>query len=580
MEEEKEKVKKEKEKDLEERRKRRKQKKEQNEDENKEITQQKGAQGGSETKLRKKIEEKKQKDKLEVPQLSTQNKTFNNLVKVESEMEIKEDLNNFSIPEFDIDKGSIPSSIKGKDINSELNIKNKEIITLIPDIKLQSHKIKAGLEINDAVPEIVGEKKVVRIPQIKADTADRVYPYESFLSEKPFLSPDLNEQEEEKTPSVKVKDSVTPIGEGGEGKEAELEELPDPFELFFKGEGSKKIEGDEPLVICLDDSKNDSFMGTLRTMCKRIFREKKGGNPQPLIIRDFEEFEEEQRWMEAEDKIFSLQLEKEEWDELDWEKIWSRIEQLFSQNFGYIILNYDYNINQVGVEHIVKIINLTPRDLDDNIQKKIAEICWGFLPIEPQSPQDTMFEEGRIYFEEYLKEIGKEERGIFADATNQSKSKESNLHLRLKWFIVKKLVERLREEGEDLKTPKQIEEIINTEEEIINTKITPDVRYRDQVFEVETLFAEDRQGRTPRNKLIYTFKKYEGTDISEINIILDNLTYLRHLKDIFHLKRNYQDWMEKTNKEVNFLTLDLRNEKFVNFNEFINELKKIDEIAF
>ncbi len=191
-----------------------------------------------------------------------------------------------------------------------------------------------------------------------------------------------------------------------------------------------------------------------------------------------------------------------------------------------------------------------------------------------------MFEEGRIYFEEYLKEIGKEERGIFADATNQSKSKESNLHLRLKWFIVKKLVERLREEGEDLKTPKQIEEIINTEEEIINTKITPDVRYRDQVFEVETLFAEDRQGRTPRNKLIYTFKKYEGTDISEINIILDNLTYLRHLKDIFHLKRNYQDWMEKTNKEVNFLTLDLRNEKFVNFNEFINELKKIDEIAF
>ncbi len=42
-----------------------------------------------------------------------------------------------------------------------------------------------------------------------------------------------------------------------------------------------------------------------------------------------------------------------------------------------------------------------------------------------------------------------------------------------------------------------------------------DVYVDRKVFEVETLFAEDRGGKTVRDKLRETFKKYENTDIKK-----------------------------------------------------------------
>ncbi len=128
-------------------------------------------------------------------------------------------------------------------------------------------------------------------------------------------------------------------GYEGPGGEVETEEKSDFLDLLFSAGSSGKLESGEPIVICLEEPEGNSFIGALRTICKRIYREKKGGKPKPIIFSDAEELKKEIRWMEAEDKIFSAQLSEEEWKGLekqDVERIFNRIEQLFSQHFGFI----------------------------------------------------------------------------------------------------------------------------------------------------------------------------------------------------------------------------------------------------
>lgn len=133
----------------------------------------------------------------------------------------------------------------------------------------------------------------------------------------------------------------------------------------------------------------------------------------------------------------------------------------------------------------------------------------------------------------------------------------SDEHYALKVFVVKWLAEQLWEadheftEYDDLpeiNDYREIEEIIFTEQPVPvadNNPVTPDVRYGPQVFEVEMFFEEaDESG--VNSKLQQTVRKYEDAEqpISEINIVVDNLTCLLHLKEIAQFKRNHRVWEE------------------------------------
>jgi hypothetical protein len=361
------------------------------------------------------------------------------------------------------------------------------------------------------------------------------------------------------------------------------EELPDFFEILFSGGADGNMGSGEPTVIRLEELGYDSYIGALQTICTRIYREKIGGMPKPTILSHLtEDFRSEiTRWMKAENKIFSVQLDENNWSKLsddDWLHIWDRIEELFSQSFGFIIFNKTIPIFQD--HHHINVITIKPKELDFELKRRVSSVTWGFVNLEDENDIDfdRIFESARKKFKETLENVRKEERGIYVDATSSHAGEESDLHLQMKWFLVKYLTMKLRNAGENLKTPTQIKNRIEIEKEyqVAGSKIIPDIKCNDSVYEVETLFAEDRAGKIPRNKIVHTFVKYENdTSVHKINVVFDNLTFIRHLRELRDIKHNYKDWQKKYGKKVEFYTLDLEKWDLVSLDKMSGEIKKM-----
>lgn len=359
------------------------------------------------------------------------------------------------------------------------------------------------------------------------------------------------------------------------------EELPDFFEILFSGGAAGNINSGDPTVICLEELGNGSYVGALRTICTRIYREKIGGMPKPTILSHLTgNFRSEiTRWMKAENKIFSVQLNENDWSELsddDWLHIWDRIEELFSQSFGFIIFNKTIPIFQD--RHHINVITIKPKELDFELKRRVSSVIWGFVNLEDENDIDfdRIFESARMKFKKTLENIQKEEKGIYIDATSPHAGEESGLHLQMKWFLVKYLTTKLRNAGENLKTPTQIKNRIKTEYQDVEYGGTiPDIKCDAEVYEVETLFAEDRDGGVPRNKIVNTFVKYENDKtVHKINVVFDNLTFIRHLKELRDIKHNHIDWQKKHGKKVEFYTLDLEKWDLISLDKMSRELKE------
>ncbi|MFP3131170.1 MAG: hypothetical protein RXR51_06305, partial [Nitrososphaeria archaeon] len=84
-------------------------------------------------------------------------------------------------------------------------------------------------------------------------------------------------------------------------------------------------------------------------------------------------------------------------------------------------------------------------------------------------------------------------------------------------------------------------------------------------YEVETLFGEGEDADT---KIVKTIDKY--TNNEKVNIVMDNFGFLLHLKDLERIKKD-----KKHNKNVEFYTLDLKNNKLISIEEFKEKLKEL-----
>ena len=138
----------------------------------------------------------------------------------------------------------------------------------------------------------------------------------------------------------------------------------------------------------------------------------------------------------------------------------------------------------------------------------------------------------------------------------------------MKWFIMKLLsAER------NLKTLMEIKGEIKTEEEYEG--IIPDVRVGNSVYEIETLFAEDIGGRIPKKKILDTITKYENISIREINLVLDNLTFLIHLIELIEVSNILREWSETHRKTINFWTFDLQNKQLLSLRDVTKRMKQL-----
>lgn len=509
------------------------------------------------------------KDQLTLPQISitqfdieplTELDTTVNIVKTEDE--------SLKIPQLNLAKFALS---KVDNLDTIILIERETDRKLaVPQLKIKTFNPISTYSDLDTKFEITTERSSIKIPQLSSMKFKQIQPYEKFLIDKP-VQIQQPESHPKLTSEEKAEITESTAESLSESEELKLEEF-EPFNLIFSLEGGT-LDFDEPLIICLEEPENDSYIGTVETLCKLIYREKVGGLPDPNKIDTLEQFKDELRWIKAEGRIFSVKLKEKEWRELtneDWVKIWSRIKQLFSQGFGVIIFNkwLDY----VG-EHLINIVKIKPKDLPPEIRKRIVELFWGVRVSEEHlKPFDLLFDAARKKKERLLKRLESLESGIYLDATKGDEN-ESEKHRLIKAFIVRLIVKELRKRGLKLSTPTEIEEYVKTEH-WVSDEVRADVYVDGKVFEIETLFAEDRGGKIVRDKLRETFRKYENTDVKEINIILDNPTFIRHIGTVLSLLRNYKDWMRLKQKNVKFYTIDIKGERLIPLEEVINKLEE------
>jgi len=493
-----------------------------------------------------------------------------------------------------------------KDIPSIEAVEKK--VLKIPLVKLRKTIVRDIIsEFNSNIPTIRTKPQTrVRIPIYRILRTPMVREIR-LLDEK--INEKLLEKLEERRRIEIQKPQVSAISSGTEpsvGGEEEIEEEP-PEVIEFAFGGFSKISVRGPIIVLYKELDDDSTIGSFETICIRIFREKRGGHPEVQPIERCSEFniKEIENYLRAEKKIIRIDLDLLKKD--DENKVFKLIfpEHLRETLGRFVVGDVSFLIFKarderlyehckkvlkwlsMNREHPLNILEILPRKLTIEQKRTLTELAWGLSigeikseikimgdrPIGLTTFDDIFNKFGKRKHEEYLENLRKEKNGIYAQATKPHEGEESDLHLWIKWFIVKLLSKKY-----GLTSLLEIEKNIKTEEKLPEGP-TPDVwdAKENSVYEVETLFSEDREGKTPERKIYDSIKKYEGTSIREINIVVDNLTFLLHSKGIWGIKKNIKEWERMENKSVKFLTLDLNTHKLVPLSKFFKNLKTFEK---
>lgn len=539
------------------------------------------------------------------------------------------------IPEIEEEETEaiIPKIRKEK---SKVNIKNDNFDITIPTIKAQNPDlvvpyiklkkpkfVRVKGNFNDRIPQIISKMiKPQRIPKYKIERKKKLSTVNSsfdnsidnLLLEKLIGLSDV-EEIEEKIKDKTLKEQVTESQEDFEGGipsggMENPDDLPDIIDYIFNISSRELSRSKRPKLVLYKELDGDSTIGFFTTICLKIMREKGIRNPKVLPMKKLDEFntKEIEKYIIADRKIIIIDIgdyDKEINESKKWfikENLMELIRKCIHGEFGLIIFKtrspelYKHcekvliNLER-EVENNVEIVYLKPNLIEN--KKEVVALLWGNIELEGIDDDEVNYSEdlerltgmgifddinkkAEAKYEQILEGLEEEDRELYINATNPHKSGESDEHKQLKWFIVKVLTLSLIEN--EVLTKKshsdEIKAIIRTEDDTREEKNGPiaDVKYENTVYEAETFYAQDVEGKKPTEKINYTINKYKEERNIKIKIILENLTMLRHLKKLVSAKiQKSPDQKEK----IEFLTLDLQNNELISLGEIIKRLKKI-----
>lgn len=538
--------------------------------------------------------------------------------------------------------GDVGIETKEIKIDKEIpEIGEEELKISIPVIELEKPVIELKqVELEKIIPKIVAEESKFEIPLIRLNKPEQVRSFITTFDEKlPQIQPTVRRL---RVPIYRVYKSVvreivssfdsrvdpkilqcfmdkeleqkpettSPESEPSAGEE-EFEEIPDIVDFVF-GVPNSKISSRGPKIVLYKELETDSTIGSFETLCIRIYREKKGGYPRIQPIKKLDEFnkKEIEKYVEI-NKVITIDLDnnldKNKKKAYKWfceETLREPIRRAIIGDVGFIIFKtrdaklYEYSKKvlenvEKDIEHPLDIVHAHPNSLSFEEKINLSNFAWGYLKLDSISP--FRLEEERVgrphgatfddifnklsqrKFDDCLEEL---EGSPYSNATKPHDGEESKEHKRMKWFVVKYLTKKLKEEGVlKLKNPIEpkafeINATIKTEEDTKNelNVCIADVMdtHAYEVYEIETLFAQDRDGKTVEEKLNYTIDKYkELNQINKINIVLDNLTLLRNLKKMTNVEKNKS---KEEREKVEFYTINLQNDKLISLRDVIKSM--------
>lgn len=585
-----------------------------------------------EERKRRELERKKQEKegKKRVEKVSKVETPVKSIIQKTTETEVK-------VPILKLEKPKI--EVKEVKVLKEIPyIEREKLEVKVPIIKLSSPVFEESeIRLNKDVPSIEPiEEKVLKIPLVKLRKAivrDIISEFNSNIPESPPKPPTrvripiyrilrtpmvreiglfdkkidekLLEKLEEKpiqTPepqiSVVSKEAEPSLG----GKEEIEEELPNAEDIITLG--LSKVLSGEPKVILVEKIKKDSFVAFIEDLCTRIYREVKGGKPKPTKIslvnlKDREEFKREiEKWMEARDKIFSVELPPDEKVDLDWNAIADRLKELYNQDLGFIIfegINIEINFEPKFKlkNRLIKPIKFQITGIVDKLwlnpqlKYEFCGMLWGFVKITKEDVQreflfpteEPMFDQvWEVAKKMFNRKIAPKEPWLSLTKRSVSVNESDDLHFPLKAFVVEWLAKELNIK----ENVSKIKELIKTEEEFEGK--WPDIyvesfasKFSNEIFEVETLFGEGKWLK----KIDETIEKYEkiSNPPKKVNIVMDTIGILLHFNEIIK-KKKYHRKLKKSGKRVfdlEFWTIDVENRKLIPISDIRRKFKSLIE---
>lgn len=497
-----------------------------------------------------------------------------------------------TVPEIELQK---PPSFKRLQIQLNVTIPEpqKETVTLlIPEIELSKPSLtRANRRLVLDIPDIKPQPVELTVPSIDLELP-RLIRKSIKLEEKPPFLPVIPQVEEK---SERKEEELAGIAsEGGEEDKEFLEEI---FEFDkSSGGGVGELKSPEGVkVVIFSDYDGYPYLDLLQEICLRLYKILSGDLPQAREVAiESSSLDEFTRYdiqtLKGGNKIFTIKIDKEKFDEIRRseirEKIVQRLRELYAQPLGFII----FALNDANAKIYEELSTLLT--FETASKPYIIKISSRRLPLELVSivngmvklpegltetyPFNYAFNETKKKYIRKLERILNEEDGLYRVLTKRNEGNESPQHYQLKAFVVRYLVNELKKQGK-IKYPYDIVEIekdVKTEEPIVEN-LKADVVYGDHAYEIETLFEEGEKGGDPIGKIVEKIRKYieKSPQISSLNIVMDNFTLLLYHKEI----RGVIKWLKKRNPSFNIRVygIDVENKTLVPLEELLKKYKEI-----
>jgi hypothetical protein len=413
-------------------------------------------------------------------------------------------------------------------------------------------------------------------------------------------------EDTEETPETTSPDS--PSG-GGAGIP---EEPPDVMQYLF-GIKNDDLSTRRPKIILYKERPEDNTLASFETCCLRIYREQVGGDPrlQPVsgldetIVTYLDKWADPGRHLITLDLDYFSQEEAKKW--FGPKNLRDFLRRAIAADYGFIIfksrredlfencrlLVQERLASEIG--HLLDIHVVKPNSLSIDKKRWLSSIFWGNCArVKEEPPVIAHYRDGgsrgthissydldvvfnkkcRAEYEKVFTSFTRGENRLYQIVTKK-RSRESDEHYLMKCYVVRYLSEKYQ-----LKTITEIRKAIHTEKPQESSSspelFIPDVfdKKGNGYYEIETLFAGDRNGKELINHLSETVLKYEldRNKPARVYVVIDNTAAIRHMSDLLWLEEMFCD-LEGV--QVKFLTFDIASKGLIPIQEVNQKMQKV-----
>ncbi len=492
------------------------------------------------------------KEQLIIPQLSIKPFSMKPLTELDTTINIVKTKEETSkIPKLTLAKFTL-SKITNLDTAILIKRETDEKLS-IPQLRLKTFKPISKYSHLDTKFEITVEQSPIKVPQLLLMRFKPIHPYERFLIDKP-VQLQQPESHPRVTPEEKIKEEIveSTVESSSESEEYELLEEIDFIE-FLLGKGSGKILSGKPLCIIVERHP-DKYEYIVATICREVYREKKGGYPHPIPVKTVDEIEFEFK-ADISDQIIIVENAKYS------ESLRKVILKFPFSSLGFLILVTDKpeELEMEIRKNIPKaeeyILRFEPVKIDEKLKIGIVEFISGSQLLKSYSFGEDFIKATQMFNDQLEKYLD------FSKAPNElrvmwhklmAKSPESSEqaseeHSAMKSFVWQYLWKKYK------KIPK------------LEDERGVDVSIDNENYEIETFYGCG----DPIAKLTEKMGKFTRND--KIFFVLRNISILMHLKELISFKKTWND----LGYSVEIVGIDFRRNDLISINKILSLLKNL-----